>query len=94
MTAPRWQVVAWRAFSGLMALGALVLGVMFSLVVLGVLLGLGLIFSGWWWWKTRALRRVLREQRAAAQSATSPAQGVVIEGEVVREVSDVPRLPR
>jgi hypothetical protein len=21
MTAPRWQVVAWRAFSGLMALG-------------------------------------------------------------------------
>ena len=94
MTDPRWQVVARRAFSGLMALGALVLAVMFSLVVLGVLLGLGLIFSGWWWWKTRALRRVLREQRAAAQSATRPAQGVVIEGEVVREVSDVPRLPR
>ena len=94
MTAPRWQVVAWRAFSVLMALGALVLGVMFSLVVLGLLLGLGLIFSGWWWWKTRALRRVLREQRAAAHSATRPAQGVVIEGEVVREASDVPRLPR
>ena len=94
MTAPRWQVVAWRAFSGLMALAALVLGVMFSLVVLGLLLGLGLIFSGWWWWKTRALRRVLREQRAAAQSATSQPQGVVIEGEVVREASDVPRLPR
>ena len=94
MTAPRWQVVAWRTFSGLMALGALVLGVMFSLVVLGLLLGLGLIFSGWWWWKTRALRRVLREQRAAAHSATRPVQGVVIEGEVVREASDVPRLPR
>ena len=93
MTAPRWQVVAWRAFSGLMALGALVLAVMFS-VVLGLLLGLGLIFSGWWWWKTRALRRVLREQRAAAHSATRPVQGVVIEGEVVREASDVPRLPR
>jgi hypothetical protein len=86
--------VAWRAFSGLMALGALVLAVMFSLVVLGLLLGLGLIFSGWWWWKTRALRRVLREQRAAAHSATRPVQGVVIEGEVVREASDVPRLPR
>ena len=94
MTAPRWQLVAWRTFSGLMALGALVLAVMFSLVVLGLLLGLGLIFSGWWWWKTRALRRVLREQRAAAQSATSQPQGVVIEGEVVREASDVPRLPR
>jgi hypothetical protein len=50
----------------------LILGFMFSLVILavGALLGLGV--WGYLWWKTRKLRRTMREQAAGGQ---------VIEGE-------------
>lgn len=69
----------------LLAAGLLVVGFMFSIVILAVVAVLGLIGLGYFWWKTRALRRAIREQMAAARSE----QSTVIEGEasVVREAS-------
>ncbi|RLJ62666.1 hypothetical protein [Sulfurisoma sediminicola] len=52
----------------------LVLGVMFSVVLLAVLAVAGLAAWGYFWWKTRKLRRTLRER---------PPGGQVIEGEAV-----------
>lgn len=56
------------------------------------------MFPGYFWWKTRALRRALREQ-ATRQQATQHApfarqrpaandDGMVIEGESIREVPE------
>ena len=52
----------------------IVLGVMFSMVLLVVLAIAGLAAWGYVWWKTRELRRTMRER---------PPGGQVIEGEVV-----------
>jgi len=54
----------------------IVVGVMFSLIVLAVVSVLALLIFGYVWWKTRDLRRQLRER---------PPGGRVIEGEVIRE---------
>jgi ABC-type bacteriocin/lantibiotic exporter with double-glycine peptidase domain len=73
----------------------LVLGFMFSLVILAVAAVVGLVAFGYFWWKTRELRRILREQQAAAASAR-PAGGEVFEGEavVVEEYrAETQRLP-
>lgn len=73
----------------------LVLGFMFSLVILAVAAVIGLAAFGYFWWKTRALRKVLREQQAAAANA-KPAGGEVFEGEavVVEEYrAEAQRLP-
>ena len=53
-----------------------VVGVMFSLVLVAVVTVLGLALFAYVWWKTRELRRRLRER---------PPGGRVIEGEVTRE---------
>lgn len=78
----------------------LVLGIMFSVVLLAVVVCLGLIAFGYFWWKTRALRKHMRDQVAAAQGQTqgyARGPGNVIEGEaiVVRERADTasPPLP-
>ena len=69
----------------------LVLGFMFSLVLLGVLVVVGLALGAWFLWKTRHLRKAIRE---AAAKATPPADGTVIEGEaVVVEEYRVDRTP-
>jgi hypothetical protein len=52
----------------------LVLGLMFSVVLLAVLVVAGLAAWAWFWWKTRELRRTLRER---------PPDGHVIDGEAV-----------
>lgn len=52
----------------------IVLGVMFSVVLLAVLVVAGLVAWGYVWWKTRELRKAMRER---------PPGGQVIEGEVV-----------
>lgn len=61
----------------------LVLAFMFSLVVLAVVAVGGLLLGGWLWWKTRAVRKVMREQRRQPAS-----EGYIIEGEVIREVNE------
>ena len=69
----------------------LVLGFMFSLVLLGILLVVGFALGAWFFWKTRHLRKAMREANATAAPA---ADGTVIEGEaVVVEEYRVDRTP-
>lgn len=62
---------------GIVLLG---LGLMFSVVLLGVLIVVGLGIWGYLWWKTRELRRVLRERPASPPEEPGFA-GEVFEGE-------------
>ena len=55
-----------------------VLGLMFSVVLIALLAVLGVGFWGYLRWKTRGLRRAMREQAASA-----PVGGTVIDGEAV-----------
>ena len=72
----------------------LVLGFMFSMVLLAVFVALGLTLGAWFFWKTRHLRKAMRE---AAAMRTPPADGNVIEGEAViveeYRASEKPVLP-
>ena len=71
-----------------------VLGFMFSLIVVAVVAVIGLAFGAWFFWKTRHVRKTLRE--AGVMRGPMPS-GEVIEGEaiVVEEyrVSGQPVLP-
>jgi uncharacterized protein YneF (UPF0154 family) len=74
----------------------LVLGFMFSLVVLAVALVVGLGVWGWFWWKTRKLRQQINEQMRENpppgwEGPSSPA-GHVIEGEAVIVEEEVTRV--
>jgi UPF0716 family protein affecting phage T7 exclusion len=72
----------------------LVLGFMFSLVLLAVFVTVGLMLGAWFFWKTRHLRKAMRE---SAAMRNPPAEGNVIEGEAViveeYRVSETPVLP-
>ncbi len=59
----------------------LVLGFMFSLVLLAVFVAVGLMLGAWFFWKTRHLRKAMRE--AAATRGPPQTGGDVIEGEAV-----------
>lgn len=91
-----------KFFALVLGAALLVLGFMFSVVLLGVLVVLGLGVWGYFWWKTRDLRRMMREQQAmreqtmGQQADTSAATGHVIEGEavIIEEVHDASRPPR
>lgn len=71
--------------------GLLVLGLMFSVIVVAVALVVGVGLWGWMYWKTRALRRQMRDAMEAAardgQAGSPPGadagSGRVIEGEVL-----------
>ena len=67
-------------------LALLVLGLMFSAVLLVFIVTAGIIAFTYLWWKTRALRRLMREQTSMAQGTSSGSQGITIEGEVIRKV--------
>lgn len=69
----------------------LVLGLMFSVVLLAVVAVLGLGAWGYFWWKTRALRQAMREQAERTGNG-----GTIIEGEavVVEEVRTQTRRPQ
>lgn len=59
------------------AAGVFALALMFSVVVFALVLTVGVVAWGYLWWKSRDLRRKMRE---------NPPGGLVIEGEVIREV--------
>ena len=69
-----------------------VLGLVFSAVILLVALAIGSMVFAWFWWKTRALRRQMREQMLQAAATGEARQqarqgdagsGTVIEGEII-----------
>ena len=74
------------------------LALTFSVLFFAVVVAVGLVIGGILWWKTRDMRKMMREAQAQAQAQArtgeSPrrdstrAEGIVIEGEVVREVKE------
>ena len=76
--------------------GVFMLALTFSVAFFAVLLTAGVAIWGWVWWKTRALRKAMREQmdaqasagggRAGGYGAAAGSRGLIIEGEVIREV--------
>lgn len=72
-----------KAFALLGAAILLVLGFVFSVVVVSVIAVLGLAACGYFWWKTRRLRSEMREHAADADA---------IEGEVIVVQEETARL--
>ena len=68
----------------------LVVGFMFSLVVLAVAIVAGLGIWGWFWWKTRKLRKQINE-RMSEQAQHAP-DGHVIEGEAFVVAEETTRV--
>lgn len=62
------------------AIVLLVLGFMFSVVLLVVFVAVGLTVGAWFFWKTRHVRKAMKEAGAMRQP---PTNGNVIEGEVI-----------
>ena len=56
----------------------LILGFMFSVVILSVIAVIGLGFWGYFWWKTRALRRGMQANMPRQES-----DGQIIDGEAI-----------
>lgn len=81
--------VAGRVIAAIVAVAALVVGFMFSLVLLAVAVVGGLALFGWIWWKMRrALKQARQDPRFQAfqQRGNAPppsGSGDVIEGEVI-----------
>ena len=70
------------AFAGLAALATI--GIMFSVVVVAVAAVAAVFLGTYLWWKTRAVRKMMREQRAAGiRRGDGQPEGEVIEGEAV-----------
>ncbi|TVO53243.1 hypothetical protein [Denitromonas halophila] len=75
----------WQKIVGsVAAIGLFGLALVFSVVVFAVVLTVGAAVWGWFWWKTRNLRKQMRETQAQQQAQ----EGLVIEGEVIREVDE------
>ncbi len=70
------------------------LALTFSVVFFALVVAIGLVIWGYAWWRTRDLRKAMREARTRASNGgpagRGPAsgQGIVIEGEVVREIRE------
>ena len=88
---------------GLIVTAALiVLGLMFSVVVLAVLAVFVVIGGIFLWWKTRAMRKAMREQQQRMSTEQSFSEvftsevyeGEIIEGEVVSKVVSVEEIRR
>lgn len=72
----------------------LVLGFMFSLVVLAIAVVAGLGIWGWFWWKTRKLRQALRDNPPPGWDRPAAPDGHVIEGEAVIVEEETTRATR
>lgn len=78
-----------RVLAVLVTIAVFSVALMFSVVVFAVVVTVGAVAWAWVWWKTRALRKELRTRAQAARPGQAPGSaggGVVIEGEVIREV--------
>ena len=63
-----------KVFAVMVGAILLVLGFMFSVVLLAVIAVIGLAAFGYFWWKTRGLRKAMRERSPTGQ---------VIDGEAI-----------
>ena len=70
----------------------LVLGFMFSLVVIAVIAVLGLSIWGYVWWKTRKIRRTVHEQASDGQIIDGEA--IVVDEYIAETENDLPVDPR
>lgn len=78
----------------------IVVGLMFSAMLIAFIVVAGLVVFSWLWWKTRALRKLMREQ--AVDVAANDAEvfkgevfeGEIIEGEVIRRVVSIEEIKR
>lgn len=91
-----------RIFAVVAAGGLAVVTFMFSLVIFSIVVAVGLIGGAYLWWKTRDVRKQMRAAVDAAaadgfqpgpdgqrqRSARSRSEGLVIEGDFIREVSE------
>ena len=76
-----WQKIVAVVAGG----GMFVLALMFSVALFAVVVTVGLGAWGFLWWKTRNLRKQMRD---------NPPDGLVLEGEVIREGETVDIDPR
>ncbi|ATE61818.1 hypothetical protein [Thauera sinica] len=70
----------------LVTVAVFVVAMMFSVVLFAVVLTVGAIFWGYLWWKTRTARKRMAEAGYDDRRPPPPSGGLVIEGEVIREV--------
>ncbi|HHW65434.1 MAG TPA: hypothetical protein GX403_16060 [Rhodocyclaceae bacterium] len=88
-----WQKIV----GGAVMVGVFALALTFSMALFAVLITVGAVAWGYLWWKTRAVRKAMREHMAAEMEARQAAgaahrggrtatRGLIIEGEVIREV--------
>lgn len=79
---------------GAIAAAAVIFGLAltFSVIFFAVVVAAGVLIWGYVWWKTRDLRKAMRANQAHAGASAprgpKPGQGIVIEGEIVREVRE------
>ena len=88
-----WQKIV----GGVAMVGLFALALTFSVALFAVVLTVGAVAWGYLWWKTRAVRKAMREHMAAEMEARRAAgaahggaaatRGLIIEGEVIREVT-------
>lgn len=81
--------IAGRILGIVGAVLAAALAFMFSLVALAVIATAAAVLGGWLWWKTRAVRQQMHDRMQQR-----PADGYIIEGEVIREAETMPTLRR
>lgn len=72
-----------RVFALIASVALIVMGLMFSVVLIAFIVGAALIAWGYLWWKTRALRKQMRERMAAEQRYSEVFKGEVFEGEII-----------
>lgn len=78
---------------GAVATAVIVFGVALAVSVMffAVVAAIALVIGTYVWWKTRDLRKAMRQAQARQPGAQpANARGIVIEGEVLREVRDSP----
>jgi hypothetical protein len=89
-----------RIVGGMVMVGVFALALTVSIALFAVVLTVGAIVWGYLWWKTRDLRKAMREHMHARtaeggmrsdtpQPGPAGTPGVIIEGEVIREVKVV-----
>lgn len=75
-----------RILATLVTCAMVVIGVMFSLVFVGIAVAVGALYLIWFWWRLRRVRRDMRDASPGSfnQGSTDQQPGQVIDGEVLK----------